>query len=189
MDIKRYDHMPFYFYPYAKQWISYEDTIITFLDWMVDAHEQERNSADHTRSFYQRSIYVYNNFLRYQNDTMANLMYDSKLRRVDYDRYNSLISQKQTQFYLATSTLHTVGFMYLAYFFRFRRVGLPSTFVISAAYYYFFTKTNNITYKWFIDRNIINLARESGHEKHIQPVGHFKNRGLNFVWNQCMNGR
>lgn len=65
MNIKRYEHMPFYFYPAAKSWISFEDTIITFLDWLVDAHEQERNQADLNRTFYQRSLYVYQNFLRY----------------------------------------------------------------------------------------------------------------------------
>ncbi len=39
MNIKRYDHMPFYFYPAAQKWISFEDTIIAFLDYLVDAHE------------------------------------------------------------------------------------------------------------------------------------------------------
>lgn len=76
MDIKRYEHMPFYFYPMAKQWISFEDTFLTFVDWLVDAHEQERNNADVNRSFYQRTYYVFDNYLRYQNDTMANLMFD-----------------------------------------------------------------------------------------------------------------
>jgi len=65
MNIKRHDHFPFYIYPQAKSWISFEDTIITFIDWLVDAHEQERNSADLNRSFYQRAAYVYNNYLRY----------------------------------------------------------------------------------------------------------------------------
>jgi hypothetical protein len=59
MDIKRYDHMPFYIYPRAKSWISFEDTILTFLDWAVDAHELERNKADLGRTFYQRSLYVW----------------------------------------------------------------------------------------------------------------------------------
>jgi hypothetical protein len=31
---------------------------------------------------------------------------------------------------------------------------------------------------------MIKLARELGHEKHIQPVGHLKNRGLNYVWSK-----
>ena len=59
MDIKRYDHMPFYFYPHAKKWISFEDSFITFLDWLVDAHECERNKSDINRSFYYRSNYFY----------------------------------------------------------------------------------------------------------------------------------
>lgn len=180
MDIKRYEHFPFYIYPQVKSWISFEDTIITFLDYMVDAHEQERNRADNHRSFYQRSIYVWDNFLRYQNDTMANLMFDTQLKKIEYDKLNALMSRKQTQFYLTMSGVHSVGFMYLAYFFRFRRVTLLPALLISSGYYYFFTQTNNIAYKWIVDRNIINLTRSLGHEKHIQPTGRFINRGLNY---------
>ena len=88
--------MPFYIYPQAKSWISFEDTILTFLDWAVDAHEIERNKEDINRTFYQRSLYVYENFLRYQNDTMANLMFDTKARKVDYDRLNSVLSVGNT---------------------------------------------------------------------------------------------
>ena len=102
------------------------------------------------------------NFLRYQNDTVANCMFDDKLRKVDYDRYNSIITKQNTKFYLAMSALHSVSFMYLAYFFRFRRVNAVSTVLISSAYYYYFTKTNNIAYKWFVDKNILDLTREIG---------------------------
>jgi ABC-type transport system involved in Fe-S cluster assembly fused permease/ATPase subunit len=93
MNIKRYEHMPFYLYPAAKSWISWEDTVITFLDWLVDAHEHERNNADNNRSFYQRSLYVYENFLRYQNDTMGNLMYDTQLKKFEYDILNATVSR------------------------------------------------------------------------------------------------
>lgn len=96
MDIKRYDHFPFYIYPQAKQWISFEDTFITFLDYLCDAHEQERNTEDKNRSFYQRASYVMQNYLRYQNDTMANLMFDTQLRKCDYAKYNSLLALKNT---------------------------------------------------------------------------------------------
>jgi len=180
MDIKRYDHMPFYIYPRAKSWISFEDTILTFLDWAVDAHELERNKADLNRSFYQRSLYVYQNFLRYNNDTVANVMFDTKARKLEYDRLNSVVSVANTKFFAATTALHTLGFAYLAYFFRFRRVNYASAFAISCAYYYFFTKANQTLYKVIVDRQVIATARELGLEAHVQPVGHFKNRGHNF---------
>src|SRR5580693_8021408 len=86
MNIKRYDKMPFYIYPAAKSWISFEDTILTFVDWAIDAHEDSRNKSDKNRSFYQRSAYFYSNYLRWQNDTVANLMFDTKLRKSDYDK-------------------------------------------------------------------------------------------------------
>lgn len=112
---------------------------------------------------------------------MANLMFDDKVRQVDYDRYNSVLARKNLQYYLTMSAVHTTSFMYLAYFFRYRRVNAVSTVLISSAYYYYFTKTNDIAYKTIVDKNVLSLARELGHNRHIQPIGHHKNRGLNYV--------
>lgn len=180
MEIKRGDRFPFYIYPQAKKWISFEDTFITFLDYMVDAHELERNTADKNRSFYQRSLYVMENYLRYQNETMANLMFDTQLRRLDYDRLNSLMNRKLYQYYAMSTAVHVVGFSSMAFFFRFRRVGAVPTLLVASAYYYAFQKTNNILYKVVVDRNVMSLARQMGQHSHVQPVGHFKNRGVNF---------
>ena len=59
---------------------------------MVDAHELERNKEDANKNFYQRTHFVVNNFHRYSNETMANLTFDTKARKSDYDRMNSVIS-------------------------------------------------------------------------------------------------
>jgi hypothetical protein len=107
-------------------------------------------------------------------------MYDTKAKKFEYDRLNSVASVGNTRFYLATSAIHTIGFMYMAYFFRFRRVGLLPAFGISCAYYYAFSKINNAAYKWFVDRPVIHTARDLGLGGHVQPIGHFKNRGHNF---------
>ena len=112
---------------------------------------------------------------------MANIMFDTKAKKIDYDRLNSTMRIANLKYYLATSTLHTLGFMYMAYFFRFRRVNLAPSLLISCGYYYFFTKTNDIAYKVIVDKEVIRLARELGHGSRVQPVGHFKNRGLNYV--------
>ena len=167
MNIKRYDHFPFYIYPRAKQWISFEDTILTFLDWAVDAHELERNTADKNRTFYQRTLYVYENFLRYQNETIANAMFDEQNRKLDYYRLNSEVSVGNTRFFITTSLIHTLGFAYLSYFFRFRRLGALPVTGIACAYYYAFTKINNAAYKWFVDRPVIEAARSLGLERHV----------------------
>ena len=93
MNIKRYDRMPFYIAPAATTIVSYEDLCISYLDWMVDAHEETRNKEDANRNFYQRSHYFYNNFTRYMNDTMCNLMFDTQCPRPVYDKINSTIDQ------------------------------------------------------------------------------------------------
>lgn len=59
---------------------------------------------------------------------------------------------------------------------------MAPTFLISCGYYYFFTKTNNIAYKLLVDTQVLKLTRSFGQDKHVQPVGHFKNRGINYIW-------
>ena len=138
MDIKRYDKMPFYFAPAGDSVVSYEDRAIKFLDWLVDAHEEARNTDDLNRNFYQRAVYTYANFLRYQNDTMCNLMFDVQATRPVYARMNATVSQGNQSFYLATGLLHTMAFCGLSYFFRYRRVTTAPALVIGTAYFYFF---------------------------------------------------
>jgi hypothetical protein len=77
MGIKRYDHMPFYFYPQGVSVVNLEDKLINFLDWTVDAHEEARNPHDTNRSFYARSVFALNNFGRYSNPTICNVMFDT----------------------------------------------------------------------------------------------------------------
>jgi hypothetical protein len=81
LSIKRYDHMPFYFYPQGVNIVSFQDKVINFLDWLCDAHEEARNTQDRNRSFYDRSIFVYRNFLRYSNPTICNVMLDTQATR------------------------------------------------------------------------------------------------------------
>jgi len=154
--------MPFYIYPHAKKWISFEDTLLTFVDWAIDAHEDSRNKSDKNRSFYQRASYFYYNYLRWQNDTVANLMFDTKLRKSDYDKINSILSQATTSYYVAATTVHAFSFMYLAYFLRFRRVNLTPVLAISCAYYVYFAYVNNILYKLIVDNEVIKATREMG---------------------------
>ena len=65
--------------------------MLQFCDHLIDAHELERNKADKDATQYERTNYVARNFLRYQNETMANLMFDTKIRGSDYDRLNSVM--------------------------------------------------------------------------------------------------
>mmetsp|Transcript_35044 Transcript_35044/g.26152 ORF Transcript_35044/g.26152 Transcript_35044/m.26152 type:complete len:174 (+) Transcript_35044:120-641(+) len=172
--------MPFYIYPQAKSWVSFEDTVITFLDWMVDAHELERNKQDNKKTFYMRSVYVSENFFRYQNDTIANMMFDTKARKSDYDRINAANWRGNFKFYLSMTGLHALSLMYLTYFFRYRKVTFVPSLLIGTAYYFYFTKTNQIGYKFFVDKAVISEARRLGYERQVQPVGHFRPRGLNY---------
>ena len=77
MNIKRYEHMPYYFYPTGVSVVSFEDKVINFFDWTCDAHEESRNPNDRNKNFYQRSVFVLNNFMRYSNPTMCNVLFDT----------------------------------------------------------------------------------------------------------------
>jgi len=73
--------MPFYFAPVGSKVVNYEDEMIKYLDFMVEAHEETRNKDDLNRNMYSRSVYVYNNYMRYQNETMANIMFDTQANK------------------------------------------------------------------------------------------------------------
>ena len=94
-------------------------------------------------------------------------MFDTKLRKYDYDKLNSISKKQNTIYYTIMTAFHTFVFMDMCYFFRYRRISLPATLLISSAYYFFFTKVNNIAYKLIVDAKIIKAAREMGQEKHI----------------------
>ena len=83
-------------------------------------------------------------------------------------------------FYLATIGTHLLGFMYMTYFFRYRRLGFLPVVGVSAAYYYAFENVNDIYYKLIVDKPVLDSARELGLDQHCQPVGSFKNRGFNY---------
>ena len=93
MNIKRYDSMPYYFAPTGAKVVAFEDSVINFLDWLVDAHEDARNKEDKNRNFYSRSNYMYRNWFRLQNETVANVMLDTKAPKPHYDRLNSIITR------------------------------------------------------------------------------------------------
>jgi hypothetical protein len=180
MSIKRYEHMPFYFYPQGTAIVGLEDKLINRIDWCVDAHEEGRNQPAHFYNFYQRMVYVTKNFLRYQNSTVANLMYDTQAPVPTYHKMNSVIGLQNLKFYLAAGATHMLGMMYLSFFFRYRRLSLPTSLVIGSAYYCAFENINNILYKVLVDREVLNAARALGQEAHCQPTGTVKNRGFNY---------
>ena len=107
---------------------------------------------------------MYNNFLRYQNDTMCNMMFDVQASKPAYAKLNSIISQRNFIFYLSTGTLHTTAFMYLSFLMRFRRLSALPVLAIGTVYFSFFQNTNNIMYKLIVDRHVIKASRELGFE-------------------------
>ena len=180
MNIKRHDSFPFYVSPYAKDLSSFEDTVVGFLDHLVDAHELERNKCDQNKNFYQRTNYVARNFHRYSNDTMANLMFDTQLRKTDYDRLNSVMGQQTLKFYGAATALHLLIFSYACFFFRMRTLNRPQVLAAGTVAYFGFTQLNDILYKVIVDRKIMLEASRLGHDSYVQPNGTQRPRGLNF---------
>ena len=173
--------MPFYAAPAAETVVNYEDKIITFIDFLVDAHEEARNTSDRNRNFYQRSVYAYNNFLRYQNDTMCNMMFDVCAGKPEHARLNSIISQRNMAFYLSATAFHSAAFAWLSLVLRFRRITLIPTLAIGTVYFSVFQNVNNILYKLIVDQAVIKETRTLGYSAQVQPVGQRVNRGINFV--------
>ena len=180
MSIKRYDKFPFYVYPGSVEVSNFEDSVIKFIDYMVDAHELERRKVYFPMSFYNRANYVGRNFLWYSNDTMANCYYDDKLRQSEYDRLDSIMQVSQLKYYSAAFFTHFAVLSYLTFFFRYRRLNKMQVFGVGSLYYYGFSSVNNTLYKLCVDKNIINEARVMGLNQHVQPTGTLKARGFNY---------
>lgn len=180
-DIRRYEHMPFYFYPQGVNVVAVQDRILNLADWAVDAHEESRNRNDLNRSFYARSVYVMKNYLRYQNSTVCNAMFDTQATRRQYARLNSVVGQQNLIFYMSTAAVHMTGFAYMSYFFRYRRVGILPIFAIASAYYCAFESVNNTMYKLIVDKPVLATARSMGLAAQAQPCGTRKNRGFNYI--------
>ena len=180
MNIKRYDHMPYYFYPSGVSIVSMQDKLLNLIDWAVDAHEETRGKKEHKINFYNRSLYLWNNWLRYQNATMANVLYDTQAPETSYQKLESVIALSNLKFYLAASAVNVLALMYMSFFFRCRRVGFVPTLAIGSAFYWAFENSNNILYKVLVDRQVLATARSCGLDAHCQPVGTRKNRGFNY---------
>ena len=124
MELERGSKFPFYIYPQVKEIGKKENTLLTFVDNLVDIHELERNKFDLNRDFYDRLLYVSTNIHRLQNDTMANLMFDTKLPKPQYDRLNSVLAVRHTAYIASMTALHTTSFAFLCYFFRYRKLSI-----------------------------------------------------------------
>ena len=124
LSIERGNKFPFYVFPTVKQVGEHENVLLDFVDNLVDIHELERNKDDKSRTFTERFRYVTRNFHRHQNDTVANLMFDTQLTKPQYDKLNSTIAVRYLTYLGTMTALHTAGFTYLCYFFRYRRLTL-----------------------------------------------------------------
>jgi hypothetical protein len=59
------------------------------------------------------------------------------------------------KFYAAATFTHIIGFMYMSYFFRYRRLSMGPVLALSAAYYLAFDNVNNILYKTIVDARVL----------------------------------
>lgn len=181
MSIKRYDHMPYYFYPQGVKVSSIEDRAINFLDWMCDAHEEPRNPHDKNHSFYDRAVFTYKNFNRYSNPTICNVMFETKAPTHVYDRLNSINTQQTWNFYLVSCGFNLTAFMAMSFFFRYRRLSGPMTFLIAHSVAFVFMQTNSLFYSAIVDRPLLAEAKRMGFGAYCQPVNTRKNRSFNYI--------
>lgn len=180
LNIQRYEHMPFYFYPYGQKVVGFEDGVLKFIDFLVDAHELERNKQDSNKTFYSRANYVARNFHRYSNDTIANVMFDTQLRKNEYDRLNSVVDRQTLLFYAATTFTHLTALTWTTYLLRYRSLNKAQVLALGTAYYFGFSQINSIQYKLFVDQPVISEARRLGLDYYVQPTGTLRARDHNY---------
>ena len=107
-------------------------------------------------------------------------MFDAQLNKSEYAKLNSAVSRGNMKFYLAAAAMHTIGFMGLSFYFRYRRITAIPTVIIGTGYYEFFKLSNNMLYKVLVDRPVLASAREMSLDAHVQPVGTHIPRNITF---------
>jgi len=114
---------------------------------------------------------------------MANLMFDTQLRKTEYDRLNSVIGHNNNLFYGAATLTHFGILAQATWFFRYRNLSKLQTLAVGSAYYFAFGNINNILYKVLVDRKVIFEARKMGQDHlvkaHWAALDSHSNRGLN----------
>ena len=98
-------------------------------------------------------------------------MFDVQAPKPVYDKVNATVDRANFMFYASSATVHALSFMYLSFFFRYRRVTALPTVAIGSAYYIFFENVNNILYKTIVDRQVLRETRRLGFAAQAQPVG------------------
>ena len=107
-------------------------------------------------------------------------MFDTRIRKSDYDRLNNVIGNATFQFYTLASISNLLVFAYSSYFFRYRKLTKIQVLAFGTGLYYSFGLINDSLYKVLVDRKVINEAKKMGYDKHVQPNGTFKLRGHNY---------
>mmetsp|Transcript_6913 Transcript_6913/g.6070 ORF Transcript_6913/g.6070 Transcript_6913/m.6070 type:complete len:209 (-) Transcript_6913:37-663(-) len=181
MELERGSKFPFYINPSVKNVDEKENTILDFVDNLVDIHELERNKHDKGRIFYERLYYTVTNFHRLTNDTMVNLTFDTQLPKYQYDKLNNAIEVRYLTYLASMTSLHTMTFASLCYFFRYRRISVLPCAILSVLYANYFSLSNKIGYKIIVDSKVNSLARSFDKEGLVQPVGTYTPKGLNHL--------
>ena len=177
--MERGHHFPFYITHSADHWADHVYHFLDFMDYLVDAHEDERNKQDQGLDFYKRSVYVFKNFHRYSNPTLGNIMFDTKASKPQYDRLNSVLAHGLAWHYGSMVGLHSFSFMYLTYHMRYRRVAALPCLLISGVYYNYFQLTNKISYKLNVDGPVAREAKKLGLGHFVQKQGAHIPKGFN----------
>lgn len=91
-------------------------------------------------------------------------MFNTQLRKTEYDRLNSVMSHNNNLFYAGATLTHFGILAYATWFFRYRNLSKVQTLAVGTAYYLAFGNINNILYKVFVDRKVIAEARKMGQD-------------------------
>ena len=92
---------------------------------------------------------------------------------------NSVAGLGNKLYFATATTFHALAFMYMSYFFRFRRVGAAPIVALAVGYNFVFDSVNQILYGLLVDRAIVAEARNLGLGRHVYHEG--QNRNINYI--------
>ena len=94
-------------------------------------------------------------------------MFDTRIRKSEYDRFNSVIGNATFNFYALSSISNLLVFAYSSYFFRYRKLSKIQVLAFGTGLYYSFGLINNSLYKLIVDRRVINEVKKLGYHNHV----------------------
>lgn len=180
MERDRGTTFPFYFPGEKETVVKGLDNLMEGLDLAIQNHEPERYSGEAKHTMVHRLKYVLKHFHIYSNETMANLYFNTRLPKRDYERIENYYNQLYLAF-LAFNTVSGVSIVALTnWFYRSKKASIAGVMITSFFAFSLFIVPYYAGY-YVMDGFLSQYVRRLGYEQHIARYGSQYPRNVDYL--------